>query len=83
MKQRIKDICNITRYGTELTIRTPMTIYNKDRGKGFQEQRDALERLKQDPKLEITEEEEKIPYTGDGIDGVYWYKIVTIKFKEG
>ena len=52
MKQRIKDICNITRYGTETTIIINNRIFTSPQ---FQEQQDALERLKQDPELDIIE----------------------------
>ena len=78
MKQRIKDLCNIARYGTELQIITPMNIYGESGQEYFQEQQDALERLKQDPKLEITEEDKEEPW---GKDDTYWYKTITIKFK--
>ena len=79
MKQRIKDICNIARYGNELRIVTPMKIYWESGRENFQEQQDALNRLKEDPELEITEKDIKV--FEKEINDDYWYKIITIKFK--
>ena len=52
MKQRLKDICNITRYGNKITLTINNTIFTSP---NFKEQQKALDNLKKDPELEITE----------------------------
>ena len=52
MSPRMENIHQLTRYGTELTVKIPTTVL---RHPDFKEQQKALENLKQDSELEITE----------------------------
>lgn len=80
MNQRIKNICQLARFGSEIKINTPMLIYRKG-NRNFQEQQKALENLKKDPELEIIEEQIIKDIPGQQ-NGIYWDKIITIRLKE-
>lgn len=81
ISSRLKDICKVVRYGSELKIITPGQVYLKRNKELFQEQQVALENLKKDPGIEVLEEnkEEIIETDEDGITVKNLYKIITIK----
>ena len=65
MNPRMKNIYQLTRYGTELTVKIPTTVL---RHPNFKEQQEALENLKKDPQIAISEENNKTQV--DTINGV-------------
>ena len=65
MNPRMKNIYQLTRYGTELTVKIPTTVLKHP---NFKEQQEALENLKKDPQIAISEENNKTQV--DTINGV-------------
>ncbi len=84
MNKRTQNICQLARYGTEIVIKIPLTVlYKIDKKESFKEQREALQNLKKDDDIEISEEEIRNEITlGDRVIGFNGYTIITIKMKE-
>ena len=81
MTNRIENLKEIVRYGTNLIVEIPETVfYEKTTSDEFKKVQEAYNELKKDPKLNITEKNkiEKINDTGE----VYPYKIITINTKK-
>lgn len=84
LRPRMKDLCQLCRYGVEVTVKIPHTVFTERDSEGnlvFKETQEAYERLKKDEDLIIREKELKIPVKEDEHD-VYWYRIITIKLKQ-
>ena len=81
MTNRIDYLKEIVRYGTNLIVEIPETVfYEKTTSDKFKKVQEAYNELKKDPKLNITEKNkiEKINDTGE----VYSYRIITINTKK-
>ena len=77
MNPRMKNIYQLTRYGTELTVKIPTTVL---RHPNFKEQQEALENLKKDPQIAISEENNKIQIdTINGVKIIEDYTTITIR----
>lgn len=80
LNPRMQNIYQITRFGTEMTVKIPKQLFF-EKNTNFKEQQEALENLKKDPQLEITEEETHKEYM-DSVNGekdLHYYKIITIR----
>ena len=79
MNSRMENIHQLTRYGTELEIKIPTSVFN-EKNTHFKEQQKALENLKKDNQLAIFEENNKIEVKRiNGVDIVEDYTVITIR----
>ena len=77
MNPRMENIHQLTKYGTELTVKIPTTVL---RHPDFKEQQKALENLKKDNELAIFEENNKIEVKRiNGVDVTPDYTVITIR----
>lgn len=79
MNERMKNIYHLTRYGTEITIQIPTSIFHEE-NTNFKEQQEALKELKKDPQLAIFEENNKLEEKMiNGVKVESHYTILTIR----
>lgn len=80
---RMENINNLTKYASEIKLIIPMSVFREMNQETFQEQQEALENLKKDPRLIILESEDKNDVvTIDGIQTLNYDKIITIAVKQ-
>ena len=79
LTQRMKNIHQLTRFGTELKLSIPTAVFN-EKNTDFKEQQKALENLKKDNQLAIFEENNKIQVELiNGVEVEKDYTVITIR----